>query len=155
MTRGDHILVDENFNIRAIIDWELASTEIKEIAFSSLCMMWPAADFYNRKNNLSSGEVEFADIFEKRGRSDMAELLLKGRKWQRFLVSLSEKMPSDLEELQAMFQGLRAAFLHENEAHGLEPHNEWRAQAIARYAKNDAQLQKLLRENCVSTFREH
>jgi hypothetical protein len=29
-------------------------------------------------------------------------------------------MPSDWEELQAMFQEPRAAFLHESEAHGLE-----------------------------------
>jgi hypothetical protein len=83
-------------------------------------MMWPVADFYNEKKTLSSEEVEFADIFEKRGRSDVGELLPKGRKWQRFLFSLSKKMPSDLEELQAMFQGLRAAFLLESEAHGLE-----------------------------------
>ena len=38
--KGDHILVDEEHNITGVIDWEFTSTESKELAFSSLCMMW-------------------------------------------------------------------------------------------------------------------
>lgn len=38
--KGDHLLVDENYNITAIIDWESTSAEVKEFAFTSPCMMW-------------------------------------------------------------------------------------------------------------------
>ncbi len=38
--KSGHILVDEDFSIRAILDWAFASTEIKEIALSSPCMIW-------------------------------------------------------------------------------------------------------------------
>lgn len=36
---GDHILVDDDCNITGIIDWEFASAEAKDLAFSSPCMM--------------------------------------------------------------------------------------------------------------------
>ena len=83
--KGDHLLINKDFDITAIIDWEYASTEVKELAFTSPCMMWPVGDFYDGKNNMSPEELEFASIFQRRGRNDMAEIILKGRKWQRFL----------------------------------------------------------------------
>jgi hypothetical protein len=153
--RGDHILVDNHFNITAIIDWEYASIEVRDFAFSSHCIMWPAADFYNGKNNLSREEIEFASIFRKRGRSDMADILLKGRRWQRFLVSVSENMSSGPQEFQNLFQGLRAALLDECEPEKLVPYDEWRAKAIPQYANTDEKLQRLVREDLASAPGPH
>lgn len=65
--KGDHILVDEDFNITGIIDWEFASVESKMLAFSSPCMLWPVGDFYDGSNRLSPEEMEFADMFDRRG----------------------------------------------------------------------------------------
>jgi Phosphotransferase enzyme family len=144
--KGDHLLVKKDFSITAVIDWEYASTEVKELAFTSPCMMWPVGDFYDGKNNMSPEELEFASIFRRRGRNDMAEIILKGRKWQRFLFSLSENMPSDQAEFETLFQGLRAAMEEQSDPHKLEPYAQWREKAIAKYAKNDASLQRLLRE---------
>ena len=56
--------------------------------------MWPVGDFYDGKNNLSTEELEFANIFRKRGRHNIAAIILKGRKWQQFLFSPSENMDS-------------------------------------------------------------
>lgn len=47
--KGDHILIDEQYNITGIIDWEFASTESTNLAFSASCMMWPVGDFYDGK----------------------------------------------------------------------------------------------------------
>ncbi|KAG9232592.1 hypothetical protein BJ875DRAFT_466302 [Amylocarpus encephaloides] len=82
--KGDHILVDDSYNITGIVDWEWTRTERKAYAFSSPCMMWPVAKFYEGSNELSNSEIIFADMFKGRGRDDLAEYLLGGRKVQRF-----------------------------------------------------------------------
>jgi hypothetical protein len=81
--KGDHILVDDSFTIVGMIDWEWAQTVSKEEAFSSPCMMWPVARFYEGSNELSDDEIRFAAIFRERGRDDLAECVMKGRKVQR------------------------------------------------------------------------
>lgn len=43
--KGVHILVDEDYRITGIIDWEFASAEVKRLAFSSPCMLWPVGSF--------------------------------------------------------------------------------------------------------------
>jgi len=50
--KGEHILVDDEYNITGIIDWVFASTACKAYAFSSPCMMWPVAAYYEGKNVL-------------------------------------------------------------------------------------------------------
>lgn len=81
--KGDHILIDEQYNITGIIDWEFASTESKNLAFSTPCMMWPVENFYDGKNDLSQDELRFAQIFKQHGRHDIADIVLGCRPWQR------------------------------------------------------------------------
>ena len=135
--KGDHILVDEDHNITAIIDWEFATTESKALAFGSPCMMWPVNDFYNGSNNLSAEELEFAEMFRHRGREDMAQIVLNGRKLQRFLL-FRGGATMDQDEFGKLFQGLRAAACEEGGA--LNSYMAWKAQAIKQY-ENDAILQ--------------
>lgn len=92
--KGDHILVDDEHNITGVIDWEFASAEAKELAFSSPCMMWPVGDFFDGSNALAEDEERFAAIFERRGRADMAKLIRGGRKWQRYLFFMGGRDPS-------------------------------------------------------------
>ncbi len=108
--KGDHILVDESHNITAIIDWEFASAEAKELAFSSPCMMWPVGKYYDGSNELSEDEVAFAQIFAKRGRKDLYETVLKGRRWQRFAFFLGGGVPHERVEFEALFKGLRQSW---------------------------------------------
>ncbi|KAJ3489271.1 hypothetical protein NLG97_g6035 [Lecanicillium saksenae] len=76
--KGDHILVDDDYNITGIIDWEWASAEAKEMAFSSPCMLWSVADFFDGQNALSPDETAFADMFAHSGRADMADMVRGG-----------------------------------------------------------------------------
>lgn len=82
--KGDHILVDADFNITGIIDWEFASAEPKALAFSTPCMLWPVGNFYDGKGELSAEEIELAEILEARGREDMGKIVRESRKMQRF-----------------------------------------------------------------------
>ena len=89
--KGDHILIDDSYQIIGILDWEWAQTVPKELAFSSPCMMWPVGDFYDGLNTLSDDEVRFAGIFAERGRGDLANYVRAGRKSQRLFSLLGVK----------------------------------------------------------------
>lgn len=123
--KGDHILIDEDYNITGIIDWEWASTESKNFAFSSPCMMWPVAKYYDGSNELSQEEHEFAEMFQRRGRDDMAQMILQGRAWQRFLFFLGSADVPPYDEFSNLFQGLRRSF----EGEDIGPYLEWRNHA--------------------------
>ncbi|PGH01687.1 hypothetical protein AJ79_07840 [Helicocarpus griseus UAMH5409] len=64
--KGDHILVNDRFDIVGIIDWEWTRTVSKAEAFSSPCTMWPVAEFYTVSNKLSAEELQFAAMFQRR-----------------------------------------------------------------------------------------
>jgi hypothetical protein len=144
--KGDHILVDDEYNITGIIDWEWASAEAKEVAFNSPCMMWPVADFYDGKNALAEDEERFAAMFEKRGRSDMASIVRGGRRWQRYLFFLGG-MPWNMTDFDGLFQGLRKSFLGvDDREETLSSYHDWKQRALARFVNGDAQLQALMRD---------
>ncbi|KAI9679958.1 MAG: hypothetical protein M1817_004973 [Caeruleum heppii] len=108
--KGDHILIDDDYNITGIIDWEFASTEVKELAFSSPCMLWPVGDFYSGSNVLSPQEIELAEHFERRGREDLGRMVRDGRRIQRFLFFLGGGSSTEKEEFESLFNGLRSTF---------------------------------------------
>lgn len=140
--KGDHILVDADSNITGIIDWEFASAEPKALAFSTPCMLWPVGNFYDGKNELSAEEIEFAEIFEARGRGDMGKIVRESRKMQRFTFFNGGGVSRDQEEFRALFTGLRAAWAEGNEE--LNSYEDWKKDAEERQ-KGDEKLQIILR----------
>ncbi|KAI1378103.1 hypothetical protein F4677DRAFT_458802 [Hypoxylon crocopeplum] len=141
--KGDHILVNEDFDIVGIIDWEWCRTVSKEEAFSSPCMMWPVARSYDGSNELADEELRLAAIFRERGRDDLAKYIIEGRKVQRFFFALGAGSGShnDRKTLIDLFMGLKRAFDSEE-----EEWEEWRAKALERW-KDDELLQVLQRSN--------
>lgn len=146
--KGDHILVDDNHNITGIIDWEFASAEAKELAFSSPCMMWPVEEFYQGHNHLSKDEMFFAAIFASRGRNDLSEMVMQGRRWQRFLFFLGS-IPHDKDEFEALFQGLRRAFVCLGEPE-VCTYTAWKEMALKTYS-GDVRLESILRDESNSS----
>ncbi|KAF1981464.1 hypothetical protein K402DRAFT_415504 [Aulographum hederae CBS 113979] len=109
--KGDHILVNDAFDITGIIDWEWTRTASKAEAFSSPCMMWPVGKFYDGSKDFSPAERRFADIFRQRGRADLARYVEDGRKVQRFFFGLgTEGAYDDENTFAALFMGLRRTF---------------------------------------------
>lgn len=70
--KGDHILVDENFNITGIIDWELAHTASPAYAFNSPVCLLPVAQFHGGANDIGDDEVVFARLRKERCRKELA-----------------------------------------------------------------------------------
>lgn len=139
--KGDHILVNEAYDIVGIIDWEWCRTVSKEDAFSSPCMMWPVAEFYDGSNELANDELRFAGIFRERGRGDLASYVTEGRKIQRFFFALgpASECYNDHQEFVNLFLGLKRIF-DSNEDEGWE---EWKAKALEK-CQDDNLLQVLL-----------
>ncbi|KAJ6789214.1 hypothetical protein PWT90_10435 [Aphanocladium album] len=110
--KGDHIFVNEDFDIVGIIDWEWCSTASKQEAFSSPCMMWPVGEFYDGSNALADDEVMLATAFREKERDDLAQHVLNGRKVQRLLFALGPVGAShqDKRTFASLFMGLKRAF---------------------------------------------
>ncbi|KAJ8125737.1 hypothetical protein O1611_g7900 [Lasiodiplodia mahajangana] len=139
--KGDHILVNDAFDIVGIIDWEWCQTVSKKEAFSSPCMMWPVAKFYDGYNELSDEEERLAMIFQEKSRDDLAKCIMEGRKVQRFFFALGPGSGShnDRKTLINLFNGLKRAFGSEE-----EEWEEWRTKALVEW-NGDELLQVLLR----------
>ncbi|KAK1657505.1 hypothetical protein BDP55DRAFT_685559 [Colletotrichum godetiae] len=140
--KGDHILVNESYDIVGIIDWEWTRTASKVEAFSSPCMMWPLGKFYKGSNELAPDEKRLAEIFQERSREDLSNYVLLGRKVQRFFFALGPESPSNRQSLLDLFVGLKTAFNFEDET--WEGWEKWKSQALRKW-ENDELLQGLLR----------
>ncbi|KAI9883524.1 MAG: hypothetical protein M1823_004713 [Watsoniomyces obsoletus] len=142
--KGDHILLDEQFNITGIIDWEWCFSTPRDYAFSSPCMLWPIDDWYASSNRLADGELELAAIYRERGRDDLAQFVLNGRLLQRFWFSLEDVLSDEPDTSLVFFKGLLSAA-------GVDVGPEedwwkkWKEWALKEY-HDDEPLQQLLRD---------
>ncbi|KAJ3474620.1 hypothetical protein NLG97_g9761 [Lecanicillium saksenae] len=136
--KGDHILVDENFNITGVIDWEWAHTAAPADAFNSPIGLLPVADFYVGKGVVGEDEAVFAQILEAKGYGSLARHVLGGRLQHLFTFCCGFHL-SDWDGFLGLFQGLR-------DASGVDAGTgweEWKEAALNRY-KDDGGLQELL-----------
>lgn len=138
--KGDHIFVNDDFEIIGIIDWEWAQTVSKAEAFCAPCMVWPVADFYSGSNKLAADELRLASILQQRGREDLASCVKDRRRFQRFFFALG---PSNAFLERNAFidlcDGLKRA-LDPKDERGWK---EWREKALEVW-KDDNLLQKAL-----------
>jgi hypothetical protein len=102
-------------------------------------MMWPVGEFYDGSNELAADEIRMAAVFRERGRGDLADYVVKGRKIQRFFFALGvESSFLDMETLLPLFAGLRRAFNFEDEEWEI-----WKSKALDKW-KDDELLLSLL-----------
>lgn len=136
--KGDHILVDEQFNVTGIINWEWAHTAPASQAFNSPIGFLPVRDFYDGKNNLGNNEIAFAQFLEDKGRRDLAQSVWNGRLQHRFAFCCGYDL-ADWDGFVGLFRGLREAIGVDG---GLD-WDEWKRIALDRY-KDDSGLQLVL-----------
>ncbi|OLN86781.1 hypothetical protein CCHL11_07885 [Colletotrichum chlorophyti] len=136
--KGDHILVNDTFEIVGILDWERTCAVSRAEAFSSPLMMWPVAKFYNSLNQLSPDEQRFAEIFRERGRQDLSDCVFNSRNAQRFLFALGPETPQHKKLIIDLFTGLQQAFGFESEEWQV-----WKYKVLEKW-KDDKLLRKLL-----------
>ncbi|KAG6077744.1 hypothetical protein E4U33_001131 [Claviceps sp. LM78 group G4] len=125
--KGDHILVNDDFDIVGIIDWEWCQTAPREHAFSSPCMMWPINAFYDGSNELAEEELLLARVFRERGRENLAGCVLHRRKVQILMCELSRMVVYEERKTRAsFFMGLERAFDgHDFNTDGQGVEDEW------------------------------
>ncbi|KAL5363031.1 hypothetical protein BJX96DRAFT_111919 [Aspergillus floccosus] len=137
--KGDHILVNDTFDIVGLIDWEWTETVPKAQAFCSPCMMWPVAEFYKGSNMLTADELRLAEVFRDKGREDLANCVINGRKAQRFFFGLgTDASYVNTQTFLSLFAGLQEAFCSGN-----EEWENWKAEALERW-KSDGLITRLL-----------
>ncbi|CAJ2506885.1 Uu.00g080710.m01.CDS01 [Anthostomella pinea] len=132
--KGDHIMIDENYHVTGIIDWEWAHTAPAALAFKSPIGFLPVGDFYDGKNDLGDDEVVFARLLEEKGRRGLAQCVWNGRLQHRFAFCCGYDL-SGWDGFLGLFRGLREAVKVDA---GLE-WDEWKAVALDRY-RDDAGL---------------
>ncbi|KAI1387436.1 uncharacterized protein F4822DRAFT_282470 [Hypoxylon trugodes] len=138
--KGDHILVDEDFNITGIIDWEWAHTAPPTHAFNSPIGLLPVADFYNGANSLGDDETTFARLLEGKGCQELADFVWNGRLQHRFTFCCDYDL-ADWNGFLGLFQGLRDAVKVD---HGVG-WDDRRITALHRYKEDDGLLLLLSR----------
>ncbi|KAK7413994.1 hypothetical protein QQX98_007105 [Neonectria punicea] len=103
--KGEHILVDDDFNITGIIDWEWAHTASPAHASNSPIGFLPVGDFYRGSNSLSDDEVVFARLLEDKGHGDLAQFVWNGRLQHRFAFCCGYDL-ADWDGFLGLFRGL-------------------------------------------------
>ncbi|KAF9884428.1 carboxyl methyl esterase activity protein [Aspergillus nanangensis] len=136
--KGDHILINDDYDITGIIDWEWAYTDSKSAAFRSPIMLLPVADFYKGVNSIGEDESTFATILETKDHHDLAEIVRNGRLLHRFQFCCGYDF-ADWEGFLGLFQGLRNA-LNKDKYLSWEL---WKQNAMQRYS-DDERLKTLL-----------
>ncbi|WPG97344.1 Hypothetical protein R9X50_00011800 [Acrodontium crateriforme] len=136
--KGDHILVDDDYNITGIIDWEWSYTAPVELAFNSPIMLLPVARFYNGEQSICEEEEYFASCLKSKGTEQLAKAVKAGR-IQHFFSFCCGYDLGDWTGFLGLFQGLRdAAGIDEDIAW-----DQWRMKALRRY-ESDEGLQFVL-----------
>ncbi|KAI9650823.1 hypothetical protein NHQ30_000857 [Ciborinia camelliae] len=142
---GSHILVDENFKVTGIIDWEWAYTAPASVAFTSPMMLWDVGEFFNGHNGLSSSELAFAEMLKQTVDPDsqgLDEYVICGKAIQRLQFILCNGLPDwDISLYIQNFAALQKA-LKIDETFEWE---SWKKAALQKYA-NDERLQRLVKQ---------
>ncbi|KAI1181315.1 hypothetical protein F4777DRAFT_585215 [Nemania sp. FL0916] len=96
--KGDHILIDENHNITAIIDWQFARFVPACEAFGPSLMTADLQSLYGSEGTspgLSPDDVLLAECFERKGRKDLADLARGSELVRRFHFGLASGLSKE------------------------------------------------------------
>ncbi|EEQ32320.1 hypothetical protein McanMca71_006412 [Microsporum canis] len=132
--KGDHILVDGDHNITAIIDWEWAYTTSKSIAFNSPMAFFPVGDFYDGATEPGEGELLFAQLLEEKGCPELANIVSSGRIQHHFEFCCGYDLVTDWDGFLGLFGGLRRAL---GGVDGGLDWRGWRERALIKYNEDE------------------
>ncbi|KAL4919770.1 hypothetical protein BDW62DRAFT_209476 [Aspergillus aurantiobrunneus] len=136
--KGDHVLVDDDYNITGIVDWEWAHTDSKSLAFRSPLVL-NVGEFYDGATHISEDEEYFAQVLDNKGRPDLAEIVRRGRVHHLFSFICGYDLTTDWDGFLGLFQGLRRAL----DVDGELDWEAWREKAMDEY-KDDRVLKELM-----------
>lgn len=133
--KGDHILVDENFNVTGIIDWQMARIVPRREAFALSLVTADMSALCGGQSSLSKSDVELRDILREK-RPELASYMAD-EKMRRFFWGLG------LETKWKYALPLATAILR---VFGIsQSWDEWSTVAVRTYGE-DERLKKLVEE---------
>lgn len=138
--KGDHIMVDDDFNIVGIIDWEWAQLVPMADALAAPLFLLDVGKYYDGDNSLSTDEKIFAKILEEKGQEELAAAVKRGRVHHRIAHCVGGDV-ENLDDFPNLFLGLRRFIKGEQNLEN--SWNTWKETALKRYASNTG-LQALL-----------
>ena len=135
---GNHILVDDAYNITGIIDWEWAQTVPMSEAFAAPLFMLDVGQYYEGNNALGEIEELFATILKGKDQTGLANFVGEGRTQHRLAHCIGGD-PADPE-----FYNLFTALLQLTQGSevGKEAWDVWRAETMTLYG-DDSEFQRL------------
>ncbi|THV78464.1 hypothetical protein D6D29_07647 [Aureobasidium pullulans] len=135
--KGDHVLVDDDYTITGIIDWEWAFSAPCALSFNSPLVLLDLVGFYAGDPAISPAESYFADALERKGGMELAESVRGGRKRRFFEFCCGYDMYTDWEGFKGLFGGLRRC----DDVYGELEWEEWRKVVLERYKEDEGVLQ--------------
>ncbi|KAI2463878.1 hypothetical protein F4781DRAFT_415058 [Annulohypoxylon bovei var. microspora] len=91
--KGDHLLVDEDYNITAIIDWQFARFVPACEAFGPSLITADLSELYGGSAGLSADDRLIAERLRQKGRDDLAELACGSDLARRYHFGLASGSP--------------------------------------------------------------
>lgn len=134
-SRDVNFLVDGEFNITGVIDWELATVVPKASAFQSPLFMYDLTELYDKGLSTPSIEEErFGKILREKGRDELAELAVQ-KKYFRLDQCVGSD-PSFQEQFKQLFAGWWKG------VKGVEEFDweAWRKDALEKYGHEEFKL---------------
>ncbi|RXK37473.1 hypothetical protein M231_05296 [Tremella mesenterica] len=142
--KGDHFLFDQEWNVTAVIDWEWSYISHKEEVFQAPSFFRHLDFRLKGLNQPSESEQEYAEVFRRLNRPDIADCILFGcRKYQR----LEDLLIHDFQFVHCL-NAMRRAFTKLPDDHAAAQPNTisaWR-EAEKRKREGDPVLLRLLTE---------
>lgn len=139
--KGDHILVDDQFNITGIIDWSFARIVPAYEAFGPSLATAELGDLLNGTIGFGERDRLLLMAIESRVNS-LARFARAPDRPRRFMFGLGMGMNLSLDETLVVFRGLLETF--DGSANKFD-WETWRSDRIAQWA-DDPKLEALLRE---------
>ncbi|KAG2167872.1 hypothetical protein JADG_007611 [Aureobasidium aubasidani] len=140
--KGNHVLVDDNYTITGIIDWEWAFSAPCALSFNSPLVLLDLVGFYAGNPAISPAESYFAEALERKGGMGLAECVRGGRKRRFFEFCCGYDMYTDWEGFKGLFGGLRRCV----GGYGELEWEDWREIALERYKEDEGVLQLVVDE---------
>ncbi|KAJ3567795.1 hypothetical protein NPX13_g6649 [Xylaria arbuscula] len=93
--KGDHLLVDDDYNITAVIDWQFARFVPTCEAFGSSLFTADMSKLYSSSTGLSADDSRLAESLRRKGREDLAGLAGGSELARRFHFGLASGLTKD------------------------------------------------------------
>ena len=140
--KGDHIMVDDDFNITGITDWSFARVVPAYEAFGPSLVTADMDALYSGRTGLSQNDKMLADALEASG-SPVARFAVAVDRIRRFTFGLGMGMAMNLDEVRAFFRGIVNTFQKGEEFNW----KQWRSEHLKRWGDDEVLRMLLQGEN--------